>query len=127
MGNGGCGGATALDIVQQLQQEGRLPDQLVIHLGTNGPISQTDMDAMMAATTEVPRVLLLTNKVDRDYTAGNNALIYATANAYSNVELLDWEGWTASCPGDCFYGDGIHLKPDGMVFYAELIQESFDG
>ena len=27
----------------------------------------------------------------------------------------------ADCPGDCFYDDGIHLKPDGRAFYAQQI------
>ena len=66
-------------------------------------------------------MLLVTNDVDRDYTAGNNELIYAAVAANPNVKLLDWQGWTSQCPGDCFEADGFHLKPDGRNFYAELI------
>jgi peptidoglycan/LPS O-acetylase OafA/YrhL len=110
-----------LDSVLRLQQNGRLGDVVVVHLGTNGPIAQDDMDRMMSALADVPQVLLLTNDVDRDYTAGNNALIYATANQYANVSLLDWEGNAAGCTGDCFYSDGIHLAPDGRRYYAQLI------
>ena len=111
-----------LDFVETLGRQGRLPDALVVHLGTNGPIGQSNMDRMMAAVADVPAVLLLTNDVDRDYTAGNNELIYAAAAAYPNVNLLDWQGLAASCPGDCFEADGYHLKPDGRNYYAQLIE-----
>jgi hypothetical protein len=110
-----------LDFVETLGRQGRLPDTLVVHLGTNGPIGQSNMDRMMAAVASVPQVLLVTNDVDRDYTAGNNELIFAAAAANPNVSLLDWQGFAASCPGDCFEADGFHLKPDGRNYYAQLI------
>jgi hypothetical protein len=112
-----------LDVVQKLQQQGRLGGVAVVHLGTNGPISPTDMTAMMEALAGVPQVLLLTTDVDRDYTAANNSLIYDTAAQYPNVTLLDWAGLDGSCPGNCFYKDGYHLRPDGQVYYAQLIAE----
>ena len=110
-----------LDTVQQLKAQGRLGDVVVVHLGTNGPIAAGDMTAMMEALADVPQVLLLTIDVPRDYTAGNNGLIYDTANTYPNVSLLDWAGLDDSCPGDCFYSDGFHLRPDGQDYYAALI------
>ena len=115
-----------IDIVETLDQQDRLPDVMVLHLGTNGPIGQSGMDRMMAAVADVPTVLLLTNSVDRDYTDENNRLIFGAAETNENVAVLDWNGWTASCPGDCFESDGFHLKPDGRAFYAQLIDESLD-
>ena len=111
-----------LDFVVTLGEQDRLPETMIIHLGTNGPIGQSNMDAMMAAVSTVPTVLLVTNDVDRDYTAGNNELIYAAAAANPNVKLLDWQGLASSCPGDCFEADGFHLKPDGQIFYARLVE-----
>jgi len=110
-----------LDTVQQLKEQGRLGDVVVVHLGTNGPITPSDMTAMMDALADVPQVLLLTIDVPRDYTAANNALIYDTVNTYPNVALLDWAGLDDTCPGDCFYSDGYHLRPDGQTYYAALI------
>ncbi len=110
-----------LDFVETLGRQGRLPDTLVIHLGTNGPIGQSNMDRMMAAVASVPQVLLVTNDVDRDYTAANNELIFAAAAANPNVTLLDWQGLASGCVGDCFEADGFHLKPDGRNYYAQLI------
>lgn len=110
-----------LDLVETLAREDRLPDQMVIHLGTNGPISETQMDRMIAAVADVPEVVFLTNDVDRDYTADNNELLYATAAANENVSVLDWQGLVASCEGDCLESDGYHLKPDGQRYYADVV------
>jgi len=110
-----------LDYVERLGDQGRLPDTMVIHLGTNGPIGQSNMDRMMEAVATVPTVVLVTNDVDRDYTADNNALIYSAASAYDNVQVLDWEGLVRACEGDCLEADGFHLKPDGRRYYAAVI------
>jgi peptidoglycan/LPS O-acetylase OafA/YrhL len=112
------------DTAVALKQQGRLGDVVVVHLGTNGTIGRDDMARMMEAFADVPRVLLLTVDVDRSWTAGNNAVIYDTVNTYPNAYLLDWAGLNDSCPGDCFYNDGIHLQPDGQQYYADLIATS---
>jgi hypothetical protein len=66
-------------------------------------------------------VLLLTLDVDREWIPGNNAIIYDTVSRYPNVDLLDWAGLAAACPGDCFADDGFHLRADGKQYYAALI------
>jgi hypothetical protein len=110
-----------LDAVETLARQDRLPETLLIHLGTNGPIGSNDMDRMMTAVASVPKVILVTNDVDRDYTADNNSLIVGAGGSNDNVEVLYWDGLTSSCPGDCFEADGFHLKPDGRAYYAQLI------
>jgi lysophospholipase L1-like esterase len=110
-----------LDTVLTLAQQGRLGDVVVVHLGTNGTIQAADMTRMMDALAGVPQVLLLTIDVDRAWTAANNALVYDTVNTYPNVALLDWAGLAGNCPGDCFWSDGFHLRPDGQEYYAALI------
>ncbi len=109
-------------VIEQLRADGRLGDAVVVHLGTNGNINPADMTAMMDALAEVPQVLLLTIDVDRAWTAGNNDLIYNAASTYPNVSVLYWADLDDSCPGDCFQSDGFHLRPDGQVYYASLIE-----
>ena len=110
-----------LDTILTLADRGRLGDVVVVHLGTNGPIGADDMTRMMDALVDVPQVLLLTIDVVRDYTAGNNSLVYDAVNTYPNVSLLDWAGLAGQCPGDCFYDDGFHLRPEGQEYYTALI------
>jgi hypothetical protein len=112
-----------LDTVLQLDAQDRLGDVVVVHLGTNGPIQAGDMTRMMEALAGVPQVLLLTNEAPVDWVGANNSLIYDTVANYANVSLLDWAGLNDQCPGNCLYDDGYHLRPDGQVFYADLIAE----
>ena len=108
-------------IVEQLRTDGRLGDVVVVHLGTNGNINPDDLTAMMDALADVPQVLLLTIDVERDWTAGNNDLIFNAASTYPNASVLYWADLADSCPGDCFQSDGFHLRPDGQAYYAALI------
>ena len=94
---------------------------VVVHLGTNGPINEGDMTSMMEALAGVPQVLLLTVEAPVDWIDANNALIYDTVGSYPNVSLLDWAGLSVACPGECLYNDGYHLRPEGQVYYAALI------
>ena len=110
-----------VETITTLRARGQLGDRVVVHLGTNGPIGSSDLTAMMDELVDVPQVVLVTNDVDRGYTTGNNALMYDAVNTYDNVELLDWQGLASSCPGNCFYDDGLHLRPDGQMYYATLI------
>ncbi|MEM8619732.1 MAG: acyltransferase family protein [Actinomycetota bacterium] len=112
-----------LDTVLTLEQQGRLGDTVVIHLGTNGPISQSEMDRMMAALSGVPNVILVLNSLPAsfDYTDDNNALIINAAASSPNTTALYWNDLVNTCPGDCLYEDEIHLRPDGQEYYAALI------
>ena len=113
-------------IVEQLRDAGRLGDVVVVHLGTNGNINPDDLTAMMDALSGVPQVLLLTIDVDRDWTAGNNDLIFNAASTYPNASVLYWADLADSCPGDCFQSDGYHLRPDGQAYYAALIDGALE-
>jgi hypothetical protein len=107
--------------VQQLAAENRLGDVVVVHLGTNGPFSESTMTAFFDALRNVPRVVVLTVHAERGYTGSNNELIASLPSRYPNVQLIDWNTAVGSCPGDCLYDDGIHLPPDGRRYYAQLI------
>ncbi len=113
-----------IDVVQALNDQDRLPRELVIHLGTNGPITAAEMDQMMALVATVPRVLLVENDVPREYVADNNALMVSAASNHPNVAVLYWSGLASQCQGDCIYQDGYHLKSTGAEYYTLLINNS---
>ena len=110
-----------LQQVVDLRAAGRLGPVVVVALGTNGPIGDGQLGQLMNELAGVPKVVMLTVKADRGYAAGNNDKIRALPATYPNVTVLDWANAAASCPGDCFYDDGIHLPPDGRRFYADQI------
>jgi peptidoglycan/LPS O-acetylase OafA/YrhL len=107
-------------IVASLRAEGRLGEQVVIHLGDNGGVDPDLIARTMASLTDVDRVLWLTVKVPRSWEAGVNATLAAEIPKYPNARILDWKG-IATDPA-FFYEDGIHLRPNGAAFYAENVK-----
>ncbi len=108
-----------LDQVIRLHAEGRLGSTVVMSLGTNGPIDAADLDRMMGELAGVPRVVVMTVRADRSWVPPNNDLLRGLQGRYPNVVVVDWA--TQDCPGDCFYGDGIHLRPDGRTHFTTLV------
>jgi len=112
-------------VVETLQAEGLLGDVVAVHLGTNGPITQSEMDELMAALADVPQVMLITTALPDEpryaYKNDNNGLIYDTVATHPNATLVDWGGLAAACVGDCFYADGIHMKSTGAQYYADVV------
>ncbi len=112
-----------IPVFEQLRDAGVFGTAVVVHLGTNGPISQSTLDSFLATMDGVPNVIIMTIKANRGWTAGNNELLRAADHEGDNKILLDWEARAAECPGQCFYDDGIHLRPEGQKYYADLISD----
>jgi hypothetical protein len=110
-----------LQRVLELRAADRLGPVVVVALGTNGPIRDGQLGQMMTELAAVPTVVVVTTKADREYVAGNNDKLRALPAVFPNVRVVDWAAAAPACPGDCFYDDGIHLRPDGRVYYAEQI------
>ena len=119
---------TTVPFMQGLRDNGTLDGLgvLVIHLGTNGPISDETFQQFFATLDQVPRVLVLTARASRPWVAANNQRIFGLPGQYPNVELIDWGGLSNACPGACFYDDNIHLRPAGAEYYAQLVQDFID-
>lgn len=115
--------AAALKLLQERHDAGRLGDVVIIHIGNNGPFSQGQFDAMMQLLADVRQVVFVNVKVPRRWEAPNNAVIADGVQRYPNALLVDWHGATANRP-ELFWRDGIHLRPSGAQFYADLIAGS---
>ncbi|MFZ8917508.1 MAG: acyltransferase family protein [Ilumatobacteraceae bacterium] len=114
-------GKLAAEIFVQLRDLGVRMNVAVVHVGTNGPMSNETLDLMMSALQEVPRVIVLTGRGNRDWIDPNNFRIRSLPEQYPNVVVLDWQLVSELCSGKCFAGDGIHLDRDGRTFYADQI------
>ena len=112
---------TMIPVVEQLRDSGQLSDTMIVHLGTNGDLSDETVNEFFTALSGVPKVLVLTIDADRSWVPANNAKLMALPAQFPNVQLLYWDGLGPQCPGDCFYDDGIHLNQDGQDYYAALI------
>jgi hypothetical protein len=107
-------------IVASLRAEGRLGENVVLHLGDNGGVDPGLIAQTMASLADVDRVLWLTVKVPRSWEAGVNATLAAEIPKYPNARILDWKA-VATDPS-MFYEDGIHLRPSGAAFYADKVK-----
>ena len=111
-------GATILEGVASM---GSLGDYVVIHLGTNGPMSAETLDRLMRASASARVVAVLTVSADRTWTNGNNELIRALPATHPNVVLVDWQMAVGAHP-EFISGDGVHLKTaEAKKFYTNQI------
>ena len=108
-------------ILEQAQAAGLLGDNIVIHLGTNGPMSDATVARMMATTGNAKVVLVLTVKADVAWVAGNNDKIRALPTTYPNVTVVDWEAFANEHP-EFLYADHTHLRgAPGTTAFTNLI------
>ena len=101
-----------VQILQELKASGLLGAEVVVGLGTNGPITDSDFDAMMQVLSGASRVVFVNFHVDRDWQDPNNAVLANGAARYPNVFVADWATLAAQNP-QWFGSDGTHLAIDG--------------
>ena len=85
---------------------------VIVALGTNGPITDTDFNDMMSILGGASRVVFVNVHVDRPWQDPNNAVLANGATRYPNVVVADWATLAAQNP-QWFGADGTHLAIDG--------------
>ncbi len=104
---------TGVAVAQQLRAEGQLGTEAIIGLGTNGPITMVQFDAMLQALHGVQRIVFVTVHVDQPWQQEVNAVLAAGVRATPDARLADWYRLSAPHP-QWFYGDGTHLPIGGV-------------
>jgi hypothetical protein len=102
-----------VQVLQELKASGQLGAEVVVGLGSNGPITDSDFDAMMQVLTGASRVVFVNVHVDRPWQDPNNAVLAHGASRYPNVFVADWAALAAQNPA-WFGSDGTHLAIDGQ-------------
>lgn len=110
-----------LDDVASRAKDGTLEAYVVIHTGNNGIISPDQLRSTLALLHDRSRIVLLTDRVPREWQDLNNSTLAAVGNDFGNVVVLDWYAKSAGHPG-WLYSDGLHLTATGARAYARLIQ-----
>ena len=111
--------STAIDILRALYDAGQLGDVVIVHIGNNSPFSPSQFDEMMGLMAGVSKVVFVNLKVPRDWEGPNNAVLAEGVARYPNTVLADW--YSASVDHPEFFLDGVHLRPEGVQAYAQLI------
>lgn len=114
----------ALDIIDSLAAQGSLGDTVIIGLGTNGSIS-AEIGQEIVDKIGKDRKILWINVYGEtlQWMDEANDIIYQIAGANDNVYVLDWAGIAAE-HREWLYNDGIHLRPEGQVGYAQFVLDS---
>ena len=109
-------------ILEALKAQDGLGAQVIVALGSNGPITDADFDNMMSILGGASRVLFVNVHVDRPWENSNNAVIANGVARYPNAVVADWATLAAQNPA-WFGADGTHLGIDGpgAVAIASLI------
>jgi hypothetical protein len=119
-------GWQAADVLNQfktLSQDGHLRSVVLVHLGTNGYITEDQLRQILSLLTSAKRVILVNTHVPRRWMDVNNALIDQVAADYRNVVVVDWRGVSDGHP-NYFVADGVHLNTMGQrVFIAEIMRK----
>lgn len=110
----------SIDIIRALKDAGQLGQVVVIHLGTNGRITNEHMDALKPLLADRQRVIFLNVKVPRSWEASDNEVLQRKIPEFENAVLINWNGEATLHP-DLFYGDRIHVNGTGTIHYANLV------
>ncbi|MGF7238325.1 MAG: acyltransferase family protein [Frankia sp.] len=111
-----------LDQVRAALRVGALGQAVVIHTGNNGIVSGTDLDHLINAL-RGRLVILVNDRVDRNWERPNNRLFAAAARRYPGVSVLDWHTVSTTSRG-WLYPDGLHLTDAGALAYASLVGQA---
>ncbi|TFB73715.1 acetyltransferase [Cryobacterium glaciale] len=116
---------SADDILLALQAAGQLQPVVVVGLGTNGPITDDELTAILRILGPDRQLVLVTAYAERDWTDGVNATLAAFAAGNRRVELANWHD-TIAGRLDLLAGDHVHPGPTGGQLYADEVRAALD-
>lgn len=96
---------------------------VVFALGTNGLVTDAQVDAIMADAGSKRIVVFVNTRSPQPWVGSTNQAIANAATRYKNVRVIDWYGHSAN-RNDLFDGDGTHLSTTGVTEYLKLIHDA---
>lgn len=96
---------------------------VVFALGTNGLVTDDQIDAIMTDAGDKRIVVFVNTRSPQPWVGSTNQAIANAATRYKNVRVIDWYGYSAN-RNDLFDGDGTHLSTTGVTEYLNLIHDA---
>ena len=100
--------------IKTWRSHGARASTVVVHLGTNGYINESQYRKLLEELADRKSVILINLRAKRRWTAPNNEIIGRLAGEFSNVRVVDWHALSDNHP-EFFVTDGIHLTQKGIV------------
>ena len=117
--------ADILKILERIRTAGDLQPKVLIHLGTNGYVTEKQLRAMLEMLRDRERVLVMNSRVPRRWMAANNRLLATVVPQYPNAVLIDWHSLSDDRP-EFFVQDGVHLTGSGMRAFVGAVVAAGD-
>lgn len=95
---------------------------VVLNLGNNNRLVESDVVALMEIVKNQPQIIVVNTAVPRSWKAENNALIRSVVSRYPKTTIVDWDQISSNHP-EYFATDGVHLNPPGVNAYVSAIRE----
>lgn len=116
-------GRQARDIVERIRElkaAKQIAPRVILHLGTNGYVTEPQMRTILDALADRDEVVLINANAPRRWVDVNNDLFRQLAATHPNVTVFDWHGASVEHP-EYFVSDRVHLSTAGLkVFTSEL-------
>jgi peptidoglycan/LPS O-acetylase OafA/YrhL len=112
---------TAPGVLARHRAAGFFPVVLIVELGTNGPVTPAEFNAVMRAATGIRWVVFVTVREPRPWQNQVNATLRASVPRFPHALLADWFTRSAGHGADWFYTDDVHPVGAGLRAYADLL------
>lgn len=107
-------------VIDQLRQEGRLGQTVIIGLGTNGSFTKEQLAETIDSLPDSTMVILVNTRVPKPWETVVNETLAGVPASYPQVRLADWYA-ASKGRDDYFYADGVHLNQAGVQAYGDMI------
>ncbi|KRM88027.1 acyltransferase family protein [Lacticaseibacillus thailandensis] len=110
-----------IQILKQYQQSGTLARNVLVGLGTNGPVTNGEIADLMRTVGRKRHVFWVNTHVPtRQWQNQVNRTLAQAARHYRNLTVIDWYGYANGHP-EWFYNDNVHPNQQGNPRYAAFV------
>jgi hypothetical protein len=114
------------DRIRLRRDERRLGPDVIIHMGTNGLVQESELKTILDELSDRNRVVVVNVRVPRVWMNPTNETIANLVAQYPNARLADWNSVSKGKKG-YFAPDGVHLTKTGADAFGALINETLVG
>ena len=117
-------GSDAPAVIKDLKASGHLNKNVVLNLGTNGPMTSETVNNIIDSIGKGHQIYWVTAHVPtKSWEKTVNNQIKEAAKKHHNVHVVDWNRQSAN-HDDWFAGDKVHMNENGNVQFTRMIVES---
>lgn len=113
---------SGLERANALRYDGKLKPIVIIGLGTNGPFSEKQIEALIAELSDRKTVAFVKVVVPRRWQKTVNEALDKAKERHPELILIDWPTWVSDYK--VRLQDGVHPTVRGARLYADLIATS---